>query len=93
MEHHNQKPAGWYAPVCVPLTRRTMFLGIPFDHVMWLVAIGMVMAIWQVYLPAIVVPLVCWRLDCFLISKDEWALGQTIEYMRVVVARLERMAA
>jgi hypothetical protein len=70
-----------------------MFLGIPFDHAMWLVAAGMLMAIWKLYVPALLGPLVCWRMLRWLVSRDEWALGQSVEYMRVVVARLERMSA
>lgn len=77
---------GWTAPICQPLTRRTMYGGVPVFTVMMVLFMVMQILNFQLY-SFLVVPAVLYWILRKLYERDAWGPGAWVGHIRDVIQR------
>lgn len=86
MNEPNDPPEGYFAPISQPLTRRTMYGGVPLMTFMLLVFLAMQLMNFRLYALLVLPPLLYVVLR-HLYRRDEWAAGAWLEHVREVILR------
>ncbi len=85
-EHSSSQLEGWTAPIYEPLTRRTMFGGVPFTLSVGLGFVAFQLFALRLY-AFLFLPMLAFIALRAVYKRDEWALGAWIDHVLDVIGR------